>query len=952
MNVKLKALGAGVVFFIGGHAVAQQRSVKNDTVKEQQIQEVVVLGYNKTTTKAKSNAATTTISSEVLENRPNVTFLNSIQGNAPGISINSASGSPGSGKINVLIRGLGSLGSSRDPLYVIDGLASSGSQFRNLNPNDIESLSILRDAASTSIYGNRAANGVVVITTKSGRYNSALQVSYDALTSFSTYPQNKYELADAKQMLQVQKNYGAGMGASMTQSAIDNYAINTDWNKIFFQTGLSQQHTLGLRVGGQNASLFSSLGYTKSEGIFRSTDFQRFSFRNNLVGKTNNGKLNYSAQLGLGYSKRNQLDQEENSGISNNSIQNVLFGVVTSAPYLDKYNFINGADMFDQGYGTTYRPWILYDNMIGGVRNRYNELSVIGNINATYKLTDYLSVGNRSGIDFKESDRVFARSPLGYLSTAVAAGQGTPRPYGGSETFSTTRDFTFNSVTNLTYNQTFGDHTLTVGTYLDYVKAHYLFNSLSQNGLNPLTWEFGAGTGYVPFNPATPNIYRPTISAGKVDAGTLAYFATADYDFASKYGISGVIRRDASYRFSKDNRWGTFYAVSGRWNIDRENFMDGSKFRMLKLRASYGTQGNQNLGIAANNFNPLFLLPTLYLDSNTSGTGYQNLPAYFLNNLSNANLQWETQKMGNVGLDINYNGFVEFNVDLYRKLTTNLFNNINLSAVTGQWSVRGNNGEMENKGIEANLRLNPVRKENGKVSFYVNGAYNKNTVLAMENQDLTGDNVNAVGGPAYQWQLYRYVGVNPQTGEQQYLDANGNITEAPTAKDRVLTGKSYFPKYSGGFGMSTDYKGFFADVNFSYQAGGYMYDNLYSWLMNPAYAANGMNVSSALLNAWTPSNTGSSIPKITATNSGTEGSSDRFLYKTDFIRLRNVALGYSIPRSVLAGLPFRGLKIFAQAENLYTWTKWKGFDPEPIAAYSLSVYPNPKTFSLGFNVEF
>lgn len=950
MNFKLSVLTAGVLFFVGQGVMAQE--TKKGSEKTKNIDEVVILGYSKTATKAKSTAASTTVSAEILENRPNVSFLNSVQGAAPGIQINATSGSPGSGKITALVRGLGTINASSEPLYVIDGLATSGNQFRNLNTNDIESISILRDAQATSIYGNRGANGVIIITTKGGKFNSGLKVSYDALTSFSTLPTGKYNLASSQDLLHIQKAYGAGQGAGMTEEQIQNYGVNTDWKKEIFRTGFSQQHNLGLRFGGENIAVYSSLGYLENEGAIKSTDFKRFTFRNNINGRSKDKRFTYNSQLAVGYSKRHQLDQEENSGINANVVQNALLAPVLSPSTLRPYYFQNGQDMYNQIKGNTTgrSAWILQDNMNGGVQNVYEETSILANIAGTYKLTDEISVGNKSGVDYKQHDRAFARSPLGYLSVNVAASQGAQ--YGGTEILSTIKDFTFSSVTNVTYDKKIADHSLTVSAYLDYIKGQYQFNSQTQNGLNPLNWVLGAGTGYVPFNPATPNLYRPTVSAQRINAGTLAYFATIDYDYAGKYGIGAVLRRDGSYRFSSENRWANFWSVAGRWNLDRENFLQGSSVRMLKLRLSYGTQGNQNLFAPVNNMNPLFVKPNLIRDNISTATGYLGSTGYAVATLTNPNIQWEKQSQLNAGVDFSiFNGILDGNVDVYRKLTTNLFNDIAISAQTGQYTINGNNGELENKGIEAMLKYNIIRKADTKLSFFVNGSYNKNKILKLDTEDLSGDIVNAVNGPVGQWHLVRYAGVNPETGEQQFYDQNGNITEEPSANDRVLTGKSYLPKFTGGFGFDFDYKGFYANVLFSYQMGGWQYDNLYSWLMDPSTAVS-FNASADLMNSWTPTNTQTDIPSLTAQNMGTEGSSDRFLFKTDYLRLRNVALGYSFTKEQLVNLPVKALKIFVAGENLYTLTGWKGYDPEPQMQYSLGVYPNAKTYSVGLNVEF
>lgn len=948
MNVKLSVLTAGVLFFSGQAVFAQTDTTKNT----KQIEEVVVLGYSKKSTKAKSTAASVTIDSKALENRPNVSFINSLQGNAPGISINSTSGSPGSGKINVMVRGLSSINASTDPLYVIDGLITSASQFRNLNPEDIDNISILKDAQATAIYGNRGANGVVVINTKNARYNSGLRVTYDMLTSFSVLPKTKYNMLGAKDLLNLEHQYGVGDGGDMTQDEINAWKTDTDWNKQFFQTAMLQQHTLGISAGGKNINNYTSLGYLNTDGTFKSTDFQRFTLRNNLSGKSDNGKLTFGMQLAVGYSKRHQLDQETNDNISANIIQNPLFGSLRTPGYLEPYPFINGQDMFNQigGAGSNYPGWVLADIVRGGIVNLFTETSVLANANVNYKITDWLSVGNRTGMDFRESDRTFARNPTGYLSLAARA---SGAQYGGFEQMTNTKDLTFNSVTNITFDKKFGEHSLTVAAYLDYLKAHYLFKSNQQNGLDPFNWAFGAGTGYIPFNPATPSLYVPQVSAGKINAGTLAVIGTLEYDYAGKYGVSATVRRDGSYRFPKENRWETFWSVGGRWNIEKESFLEGSTaVNMLKLRGSYGTTGNQNLIQPANNGNPLFVGTNIYTDLIASNTGYMNSVGYNAI-IGNPNVRWEKVSQANIGVDFGlFRNFVEGTVDIYRKKTERLFNSITLSAVTGQYTINGNNGELENKGIEASLKFNILKNKDYSVSIFANGAYNKNKILSFEGADLSDDNVNAAGGPIGQWNLYHYVGVNPATGEQQFIGKDGQMTESPSPDDKVLTGKSYVPKFTGGFGVNANYKGWFADVLFSYQAGGWMYDNVYSWLMDPSSLGTGANFAGDILNSWTPENTNTNIPSMTANNSGLEGSSDRYLFKTDFIRLKNITFGYNFSKDLLKNLPITGIKVFVQGENLATFTKWKGYDPEPMFAYSLGVYPNPKTISVGLNVQF
>jgi len=282
MNVKLRVLTAGVLFFTGQAVFAQQDSTKN--VKD--IEEVVVLGYNKTQTKPKDVTASVTVSAEKLENRPNVSFLNSLQGEAPGLSINSTSGSPGSAKIDVIIRGISSLNASSDPLYVIDGMISNTVQFRNLNPNDIETVSILKDAQATAIYGNRGSNGVIVIRTKQGKFGSRFNVSYNGTVGLSFLPNTDYNMANSKQLLKLQQAYGDGVGSLMTDAQIDAYdGPDTNWRKELFRTGTTQSHDVSMAFGGERVNNFTSVGYFEQTGTVPTTDFKRFTLRNNLNAK-------------------------------------------------------------------------------------------------------------------------------------------------------------------------------------------------------------------------------------------------------------------------------------------------------------------------------------------------------------------------------------------------------------------------------------------------------------------------------------------------------------------------------------------------------------------------------------------------------------------------------------------------------------------------------------------
>ncbi|UPT71515.1 MAG: SusC/RagA family TonB-linked outer membrane protein [Flavobacterium sp. JAD_PAG50586_2] len=952
----------------------------NVSLKEQSVQlnEVVILGYDKTATKPRSIAASTTVSAESLKNRPNVTVLQSLAGNVAGLSVISSSGSPGSAKFDLIVRGLGSVNSSTEPLYVVDGVPTNSVVFRNINPEDIESATVLRDASSTSIYGSRSANGVVIIKTKSGKYESNLKISYTSTYGISELTKDKYNLMSSQQLLRLQRDnaISAGSGANtllniglgrIEGSATFNdpltdaeilRAPNTDWRDVFFSTAQTQTHNLSLTAGGKNLNNFTSLSYTEQDGIINTTNFKRFTYRTNLTGKSTNDRFNYGTSLTMALSKRFQLGQETNAAINNNVVQNPLLGALTGVPYYSENLYpgsgqglfdLIGTD-FDGGNTTLVLQDLLQD---GNQPNRYTELKVLANANASYKLGKYFTVATRFGVDYNNSDRVFARAPWSYLSIAVRETSG-PLPYGGFEQRTTDRDFGFNIVNSLKYSRVFGKHSLDAGIYMEYIKAYQTINQHQQNGLDLLTYAFGAGTGWVDVGATNPAL-RPTNSALKNMAGTYSNFASVTYDYNDKYGIDAVIRRDASYRFIKDNTWGTFWSVGGRWNIDKESFMKNSVFNMLKLRASYGIQGNQNLVYLGPGVNPLYSADNLSRDLLFTNLGYGNTGGY-ATRIGNDALQWEEQTMTNIGLDFGlWKDRLTGNIDVYKKVTDELFLNIPLSASAGgDRNLDGNNGSLENSGIEVALRYKVFRGNDFNLELFGNWAYNKNEYTDIETAPNAAGNIREENGHQInEYWVVPYMGVNPANGNLLFLAADGSLTESPGDEDRRFTGTSYIPIFQGGFGFNVDYKGFTLDTQFSYAFKTERFDYAQLWLNSFNTFAADSNMSTDILNAWTPTNTNSNVPSLTASNFDLGSDfSDMWLKDASYIRLKNVSFGYNFSKKMLEKSFMSTLKLFVQAENLYTWTKWRGFDPEFGATSSVGSFPTPRTVSFGVNVEF
>ncbi len=926
-------------------------NVINVTLQEGiELENVIVEGY-RTTARKTSNIAATSITSETIEGRPNASFIQSLQAQVPGLNISTGSGSPGSNNTTVILRGVGSLNGNIEPLYVIDGVPANQDNFRTINPNDIESITVLKDAGATSVYGNRGANGVIVVKTKRGSYNAKLAFKYTSITGFTKLQGQDYGKMNSSQQLALEKTKGVGLGVTLTDQEIANYPINVNWFDKFFRTGISQDHNLSISAGSENLSSYTSLGYFEQEGIVPTTDIKRFTFRNNLNGKSSNGKFTYGTNIGLGFSKRNQLDHETRTDIDGNILQNPLQGSLSSLPYLDPAAYVNGQQLFDDfgaaSFGIT--PYMLMDYLVpGNITNQWQELKVLANANASYKITKDLTLSTSAGVDMTESTRVFARNPQSYLAI-VAAASIAATPGLVQENFN--RDFGFNNTNRLNYYKTFGGkHTVDVSLMTEYFKAHLKTFAYVQNGLDIRTSYPGAGTGYIPFNPATPNIHRPTVGAGMAEAGLFSYFATGDYDYNSKYGVSASFRRDASFRFVDDNKWGTFWSLSARWNISEEAFMQEGIFDELKLRASYGTAGNQL--ISGNNVYAGASLPrTLF----GTATGYSNLPSLQLTQIGNPGLVWETIRQANVGFDFVIKKRLRGTFDVYEKKTIDLYQDLPISLVNASGGIRSNIGSILNRGIEGLVAYDVFKTQDFTLTINANASYNKNQIIDIPNEEgriAVGDlQIQNNGDPLFQYFTVRYAGVNPANGNALFLNAAGDLTEAPTLDDRVRTGKNAIPVYQGGFGFDAKYKGFFMTTQFSFVADVYRFDFDLSSMSDPN-AIGQFPATTDLLNAWTPDNRNTSIPSLFSTNTAAEDLSDRFLVDASYLRLRFVSVGYDVPKNFLDKTFLSGARFYAQAENILTWSKWRGFDPESNAASTFGGYPTPKILSFGLDLQF
>ncbi|MDO5978757.1 SusC/RagA family TonB-linked outer membrane protein [Flavivirga spongiicola] len=903
------------------------------------LNEVVIEGY-RTVSKEKSVISSVQLTSEALEARPNASFVQSLSGQVAGLDIQTGSGQPGANSL-VQIRGVSSINGNTEPLFLMDGIPINEDNFRSLNPNDIESISVIKDAAGSSVFGSRGANGVIVIKTKRGTKNSPLRIAYTGTQSYSLLQDHDYDFMSAPEYLRFERDViGRGRGVGMTDAEIDA-TPTTNWEDVFFRTGTTQNHTLTFAQGGENTSSFTSLGYFNQEGILRTTGLKRFTFRNNLTGSSDNGKFNYNTSFTANYSKSNIPTGVGSFGVTTN----LLYGVNASLPYISTDEYIDGATLANQGFSLALTPIYLLDRL-----RHYEfleeEVKVIAGFSADYELTENLKAKINIGLDYEHTTGYEVVPPNAYRALVFAQpGNTTP----GFQRQDTGRNFSFNNNLSLNYNKSFGKHTLDATLFSEYFRAFTRGFGYFARGLNPRNFAPGDDSAFISDN-GDNDFFVDDANAFRLDAGLFSYFGNIDYDYDSKYGISATIRRDASYRFSATNRWGTFYSVGARWNISNEDFMQDSVFNDLKLRASYGTTGNQRIN-GGTYFSSPDLFQSFYA---TSSSGYGNANSLFLSQIGNNTLKWEEVTQTNIGIDFQvFNRRLRGSLDVYHKKTEDLFQFKQISAINGTTGIDSNVGDVINKGVDWALHYDLIKKKDLSLTLNFVGNYNDNELsnLPSETGEILGIGRN--GGKIFEQKLIRYAGINPGNGNALFFDIDGNLTENPNPDtDAVWTGKNATPDATGSFGFNFNYKGFYLDTQWSYVIGVDRRDIIYYELINSGFALTNFQLSRDILNAWTPDNRITDIPSITATN-GTSfrDTSDRFLSSSDYLRLRFLNIGYNFPKKHLKGTGITKLKLYGSAENLVTFSEWRGYDSESRVTETRQ-YPTPKILSFGIEIGF
>ena len=898
--------------------------------------------------------AGTTISAKSLVDRPVGSFDQLLQGQVPGLSALTTSGQPGT-NTNIIIRGQGSISGGSSPLYIVDGIPVEAGVFQVLNPNDFESLDVLRDAAASSLYGSRGSAGVIVITTKKGKagkmkfaYNG--QIGQKARPTFAFRPMNTTELLKAQEDMGKIAGGGSAMpgwfyskqnpryatlgtaGQAQADFLLDSISkINTNWADYMFRDGNFSNHQITLSGGTGKTTIYSSLEFYNEEGTTPRTDMKRVSFRTNVDYVDD--KFSLSVQSSLAYTKRNFQQSA-----TTNSTGNPFLAINIQSPYGLAFK-PDGSGNYATGIGAPFTG----ANQLDLTRydlNYNDQLKAVLSINSSYKITNDLTASITTGIDFRETQASNYLSRQAFLRTPAASS--SPTTIAGSQFESLGRFLSLNVRPSISYNKVISQkHKINAGVYGEALNQYSKSFSLTGYGIDPRT----------PNTPAAitqgnaVNLLFANVGGGKSQNALLSLLGIATYTYDGKYSITGSYRYDGSSKLPSKNRWTPFYSISAKWNVMKEKFMQNVNWiNNLSVRASYGGSGNSDNFP----FGDFGYLPTYSASGNYSG-----LTTMAVSSLGNPDLKWETVYQTNIGTDFSFfKDRLYGSIDVYDKRTKDLFVQKQLTAEGTGASITVNAGTMQNKGVEMVLNYDLINNKDLRWTITANAAYNKNTILDLGGLDSypSGTSLISVGKPLGSIFEVKWAGVDPASGAPLYYTKAGKVTSSYSANDAVQDYGTYEAPWKGGFGSQLRYKAFDFSILFSWQQGAYKTDNLEYFAENPVgFMGGGYNQSSDL-NFWKKAGDIASTPSpLYGTNF-----SSKLIHGTDFMRLRDLTIGYNMPAALIKKIGFISrLRFFVQGSNLAIWTKWRGMDPEAGGSnINLSEFPNPRAVTGGLNITF
>lgn len=970
------AKGATIEFSYVGMKTVSIKVENQSTVDVQMepdavdVEAVMVVAYG-TAKKSSFTGSAEVVGKKQLENRPVSNITKALDGNVAGLETTSGGGRPGAGA-QVIIRGIGSINASSTPLYVVDGAPYDG-DMSSLNQDDIESVSVLKDASATSLYGSRAANGVIMITTKRGKAGRAV-VNFKGNVGVISRASKDYERLDQKEYMEATYDYvrfslinnvNPMDEAQANQEALKTYmdklggemynpfnihssqlidpstgkvveGAESRWNDNWMDAALRkvairQDYQLSARGGTDNTTYSMSVGYLNEQGIAQNSDYQRFTTRVAVDSKI---KPWFRAALNANYSN----NKSNNGASSGNGSDNVWQAGVMMAPIYPLYERdMDGNVVLDEQGNKVYDFGASRPN-----QQNFNAVALLYQDQANSKGDE---VGLRARLDFgdRESKIKFLKDltlSIGYsMDYRNAVDHTFFNPFTGNAVTTSGRmiksqskmlSSTFQQ--NLYYQKSINDHNINA------MIGHEFYDyQLEVMG--------GVRTGFMFSNSSILNqgavVTNATSSYDKEYLNS--YLFKADYNYKEKYFVSGSVRADGSSRFHSNSRWGTFWSVGASWVMTKEEFMKASRRWLdnLSVKASYGCVGNKDIG-------------TLYAWQQTYAYGYSNgyFPGVFVSQLGNPNLKWETNYNLNVGVESRmFGGRFGATVEYYNRQAKDMLLYRPLPTSSGLSGVYENVGSVQNQGVDVTLTGVPVENNNFRWQSTLIVSHNQNKVKALSNgQDriLMGNQLIQVGDPMYSYFLYKSAGVDSNTGDEQFYDKDGNVTTDLSMAQRSIQG-SRNPYFRGGFTNSFSYKGFELSFLLNFSVGGKIFDQNYINLMSTNKFGNSWHKDMA--NRWRKPGDVTDIPRLQ--DGATMVASDRFLVSASYLKIQNVTLSYTFNFKNVRNVGLSALRMYLTGDNLYTVSAREGMDPQQSLVGTTGFgYVPVRTVSFGIDLTF
>lgn len=876
----------------------------------QMVEEVVVVAYG-TRKKGTIAGAVSTVKAEKMENVPAAGFDQSLQGQTPGLTVISNSGEPSKAAVFQL-RGTNSINSGTSPLFILDGVPISSADFNTISPGDIESISVLKDASSTSIYGARAANGVVVITSKRGLAIDKAKVTMRAQWGFSQLASDdNWVVMNTPERIQFEKEIGLDTGKDY------NLLSRTDVNwldEVFNDRAPLQSYELSVNRATDRLNYFVSGGFYDQEGIAQSSNFRRYNMRANAEVKASNW-LKIGTNTMMAYEEIAQAEEGEPA------LYTPISGSRFMLPYWNPYNADGSLASENDGTwtGTGQNPieWMANNPV------KYEKYKLLSTIFAEVTPIRDLTIRAQFAADYAHST-AFMQSFPSYIinNKSGKAGRSSSDILSLSETLTANYRWALND--NHSLNFLLGQEGI------DYRSTGFQVTTQGQN------------------NDRLTNLLSGTRAISWPDSNSayayLSFFFRGEYNYKELYYAEVAARTDASSRFGKDHRWGMFWSLGFMWNIKNEAFLKEIEWLTnAQIKLSTGTSGNSEIPY----YDHLALV--------AGDANYNDEAGIYPKQSGNEELSWEQTWANNIGLTLGIFNRVNLNVDFYHKKTTNMLMLVPQSyAITGVGNRWDNIGAMMNRGVEIAMDGDVIRTKYFTWNLSANVSYNKNKLLELYNgveeyvNSTTGLKY-VVGHPVHEYYMNRYAGVNPANGDALWYTADGELTTEYREEDKVMTGKTFDSPWAGGFGTTLMWKGLSLSAQFSWMAKRYVMNNdRFFEESNGLYSA--YNQSRRLLyDRWKKPGDITDIPRYGVTAQ----LDDRFLENSSFLRLKNLTLAYALPQSLLNKTHFfTSARVYLQGQNLFTWTGFTGLDPEVASNVYRAQYPASRQFTLGIDISF